>query len=257
MIEVKEIYKKFEDNSGEPTNALLGVNMNIKKGSIYGLVGANGSGKTTLLKHLVGLYLPDSGSISIDDELFINNPQLKERISFISDDLFFFRGYSCKKLKTFYKSMYKKFNEERYEKLVELLGVNPKRSVGRFSKGMQKQVAFIFAMCTMPDILVLDEPIDGLDPLVRINIFNEIIDDVAERGTTVIVSSHNLKEMDGICDWVGIIKGGRMLKEAELDSLKQEYTTTETPSLDEIFVKIYSQDDQKIDKKIETIEVVS
>ena len=253
MVEIKDLYKQFDDYQ-----ALAGMNMNVKKGSIYGLVGVNGSGKTTLLKHIVGVYRADKGNVYIDGDLFQDKPKTKERISFIPDELFFFRGYNCKKLKTFYKNMYPNFNEGRYNKLIDLLEINPKRSVNRFSKGMQKQVAFIFAMCTMPDLLVLDEPIDGLDPLVRVNIFNEIIQDVAERGTTVVVSSHNLKEMDGICDWVGIIKNGRMLKESELDSLKMEYldSTEEAPSLDEIFVKLYNEDKNKIKQNNQKQEVI-
>lgn len=243
MIDIQDLHKTFEDTQGGSYQALSAMTMQVNKGSIYGLVGVNGSGKTTLLKHIVGLYLPDKGSIAIDGSTLVNNAALKERVAFIPDELFFFRSYNCNRLKAFYKNMYPRFSEDRYHKLVELLGINPKRTVARFSKGMQKQVAFIFAMSIMPDLLVLDEPIDGLDPIVRISIFNELIDDVAARGTTVVVSSHNLKEMDGICDHVGIIKGGRMLKEAELDHLKAKHVTTtgETPSLDEIFVKIYSE----------------
>jgi len=241
MLEVQNVSKSFEGFL-----ALDKMNMNIPKSSIYGLVGVNGSGKTTLIKHIIGLFKPDIGVIKIDGlEVFETNENttdLKQRIGVIPDDLYFAPGMSCERLVKFYKNIYGNFDETRYDRLVKTLGINTKKNINRFSKGMQKQVAFIFTMCINPDFLVLDEPIDGLDPIVRITIFEEIIEDVANRGTTVLVSSHNLKEMDGICDYVGIIKGGRMIKESDLDTLKNEYTDGDiTPSLDEIFVKIYRE----------------
>jgi len=218
MVQIQNLTKTFDGFT-----ALDKLNLNIKKGSIYGLVGINGSGKTTAIKHLAGLYRQDGGDVSIDGQAVYNNAPLKARVGFISDELYFFSNYSIKALRKFYVNMYSEtWNEGRYEHLLKMFGLDPKRKISKFSKGMQKQAAFIFAMAIMPDFLLLDEPIDGLDPIVRRQLMQEVIDDVAEREMTVLVSSHNLKEMDGICDAIGIIKSGRMVIERDLDDLKSD-----------------------------------
>jgi len=217
MVAVENLVKTFDGFT-----ALNGLNLNIKKGSIYGLVGVNGSGKTTVIKHLAGIYCQDAGSVSIDGIPVYDNAGLKARVGFISDDLYFFPHYNIRSLRRFYSSMYSTWNDERFHRLMGLFKLDDKRKVSKFSKGMQKQAAFVFAMSIMPDFLLLDEPIDGLDPIVRRLIMQEIIDDVAERQMTVLVSSHNLKEMDGICDAIGIIKSGRMVIERDLDDLKSD-----------------------------------
>jgi ABC-2 type transport system ATP-binding protein len=189
------------------------------------MVGVNGAGKTTAIKHLAGVYRQDAGLVSIDDTPVYDNAPLKARVGYIPDELYFFPFYTMKMQRGFYKRMYGqwgRWNDERYVKLQGLLGLDERRRLGKFSKGMQKQAAFIFTMSAMPDILLLDEPIDGLDPIVRKVVFEFIIEDVAQRGLTVLISSHNLKEMDGICDSVGIIKAGRMGIERDLDDLKAD-----------------------------------
>ena len=232
MIRIENLTKKFEGKA-----AIDGLNLNIKKGSIYGLVGVNGSGKTTAIKHLAGIYKADSGKVTLEEQDIYDNPAIKARIGYVSDELYFFNSYSLKRLARFYKNLYKTFNHERFNKLVGSMGLDIKRRVTGFSKGMQKQVALILSLSIMPDFLLLDEPIDGLDPIVRKKVFEEIIDDVAARQMTVLISSHNLKEMDGICDTIGIIKDGKMLMEKDLDDLKASMTGE--PSLDEIFIYIY------------------
>ena len=217
MVQLQDLTKTFDGFT-----ALDRLNLNIKKGSIYGLVGINGSGKTTAIKHLAGIYRQDNGSVTIGGTPVYNNAEIKEKVGFISDELYFFPNYNIKSLRRFYASMYKNWNEERFRNLLDLFKLDPKRKVSKFSKGMQKQAAFIFAMSIMPDFLLLDEPIDGLDPIVRRVILQEIIEDVAAREMTVLVSSHNLKEMDGICDAIGIIKKGRMVIERDLDDLKTD-----------------------------------
>jgi len=218
MVQIENLCKRFDKHT-----ALNHLNLNVRKGSIYGLVGINGSGKTTAIKHLAGIYRQDSGSVKIAGMPVYDNATVKASMGYIPDDLYFFPQYNMKMLRKFYSAMYAaNWNEKRYQYLLSVFNLDEKRKVARFSKGMQKQAAFIFAMSIMPDILLLDEPIDGLDPIVRKNVFEEIIEDVAERQMTVLVSSHNLKEMDGICDAIGIIKGGRMVIERDLDDLKSD-----------------------------------
>jgi len=217
MVQIENLTKNFDGFT-----ALNKLNLNIKKGSIYGLVGINGSGKTTAIKHLAGIYRQDSGTVTLDGTPVYDNAALKAKVGFISDELYFFPNYNIKNLRKFYAGMYSTWNEERYQHLLAMFKLDDRRKVGKFSKGMQKQAAFIFAMSIMPDFLLLDEPIDGLDPIVRRLIMQEVINDVAVREMTVLVSSHNLKEMDGICDAIGIIKSGRMVIERDLDDLKSD-----------------------------------
>ena len=217
MVQIEDLTKNFDDFT-----ALNGLNLNIKKGSIYGLVGVNGSGKTTAIKHLAGIYRQDSGRVYIDNTPVYDNAALKARVGYIPDELYFFPHYSMKMQRSFLSRMYEKWNDQRYRQLVNLLELDEKRRLSKFSKGMQKQAAFIFAMSIMPDFLLLDEPIDGLDPIVRKVVFEFMIEDVAQRELTVLISSHNLKEMDGICDAIGIIKNGRMTIERDLDDLKAD-----------------------------------
>ena len=217
MVQIENLTKEFDG-----FRALNRLNLNIKKGSIYGLVGINGSGKTTAIKHLAGIYRQDGGHVRIGGMPVYDNEKIKESVGYIPDDLYFFPQYSMNSLRKFYSSMYTNWNEDRYRRLLEVFDLSEKRKVSRFSKGMQKQAAFIFVMSIMPDVLLLDEPIDGLDPIVRKQVFKEIIEDVAERQMTVLISSHNLKEMDGICDSIGIIKNGRMVIERDLDDLKSD-----------------------------------
>lgn len=217
MVQIENLTKEFDGFI-----ALNQLNLNIKKGSIYGLIGVNGSGKTTAIKHIAGIYRQDSGQVLIGGKPVYNNAQLKALVGYIPDDLYFFPQYNMKSLSKFHAKMYKNWNEDRYRRFLSLFDLNDKKRVGKFSKGMQKQVAFIFVMSIMPDVLLLDEPIDGLDPIVRKTVFQEIIDDVAERQMTVLVSSHNLKEMDGICDSIGILKKGQMMIERDLDDLKMD-----------------------------------
>ena len=217
MVQIENVTKKFDGHV-----ALRQLNLNIQKGSIYGLVGVNGSGKTTAIKHLAGVFRQDEGQIQIDGQPVYDNASLKARMGYIADELYFFPQYNMKMLHRFYAAMYLNWNEARYRQLLSFFALDEKRKLSHFSKGMQKQAAFCFVMSIMPDVLLLDEPIDGLDPIVRKQVFEEIIVDVAERQMTVLISSHNLKEMDGICDAIGIIKNGRMIIERDLDELKSD-----------------------------------
>lgn len=217
MIKIENLKKTFDGFT-----ALDNLSLNVKKGAVYGLVGVNGAGKTTIIKHLSGFYRQDEGSVLIDGTPVYDNASIKERVGFISDDIYFFPNYSMKAFQSFYRSLYKGFSDERFDMFVNLFKLDSGRKISRFSKGMQKQAAFVFAMSAMPDVLLLDEPLDGLDPIVRKLTLKHILEDVAERGLTVLVSSHNLKEIEGVCDSVGIVKNGRMLVERDIDELKSD-----------------------------------
>ncbi len=215
MVKVKNLTKTFGN-----FRALDELSLTVPKGSIYGLVGPNGAGKTTIINHLMGVYKPDSGKVLIDGEEVWENTYLKKRVLCINDEWYFYPSFSMKEMAKLYAGLYPNFNRERYEKLSEILPIDENRQIRRFSKGMKKQVAFRLVLSCMPEVLILDEPLDGLDPVMRKQIMNVIISDVAERQMTVIVSSHNLRELEDICDHVGIIHRGKMVLEKPLERLK-------------------------------------
>ncbi len=217
MIKVEGVNKSFD---GFP--ALKNLDLNVKKGSIYGLVGTNGAGKTTIIKHVTGILKQDSGLVHIEEAPVYENEEIKKRLGYIPDDLFFFSPFNLKESSNFYKSVYPNWNQERYTQMVKRFELSERWKLSKFSKGMQKQAAFILTMSSMPDYLILDEPIDGLDPIIRKLVWKYIIEDVAERDMTVLVSSHNLREMEGICDSIGILSKGEMKIERDLDELKSD-----------------------------------
>ena len=218
MIKVNNVTKTFDG-----FRALDGLTMTVEQGSIYGLVGPNGAGKSTILRHIMGVYRPDSGSILVDGQPVFENPAVKARLTAIPDELYYFLSASTRDMMKFYKGFYPKFDEKRYEALKDIFTtVDEKRPIRRLSKGMQKQAAFWLALSARPEILILDEPVDGLDPVMRRQVWRELMHDVSENGTTVLISSHNLRELEDVCDHVGIMKGGRMLLEKGLDELQDE-----------------------------------
>ena len=216
MIEVRNVVKEFEG-----FRALDGLNMTVPKGSVYGLVGPNGAGKSTIIRHLTGIYRQDEGEILIDGSPVFENPAVKNRIAYIPDDIFYFPNATIKEMKEFYRSIYKSFDEKRFAALGEAFELDPKRQMRRLSKGMQKQAAFWIAMSLRPDVVILDEPVDGLDPVMRRQIWSIIMADVAENGTTVLVSSHNLRELEDVCDHVGIMNKGKIMIERGLSELQE------------------------------------
>ncbi len=215
MIEVKDAVKRFDGFA-----ALDGTNITVPKGSVYGLVGPNGAGKSTLIRNLCGVYRLDEGSVAVDGEDVWENEALKARIVTIPDDWYFFSQASIRDMCRFYQGFYPNFSMERYEKLKDVFGIDEHKPIKRFSKGMQKQAAFWLAMSCMPDYLLLDEPVDGLDPVMRRQVWSLMMGDVAERGTTVLVSSHNLRELEDVCDHVGIMDHGKVLLERSLAQLQ-------------------------------------
>lgn len=215
MIEVRDLKKSFGDFW-----ALNGVNISVPRGSVYGLVGSNGAGKTTLIKHLAGVFIPDSGTVTIDGQPSFENVQVKSRVVYIPDDIYFFPQATLLDMKKFYQSVYPLFDEERFKKLHEVFPFDPKRSLRRLSRGMKKQAAFWLGICLKPDLMLLDEPVDGLDPVMRRKVWSVLLQDVAERNMTVFVSSHNLRELEDVCDHVGIMHEGRIILERNLSEIQ-------------------------------------
>ena len=215
MIEVRDAVKKFDGFA-----ALDGANLLVPQGSVYGLVGPNGAGKSTLIRHLTGIYRQDGGTVRVDGQPVWENAPLKARIAAIPDDWYYFMQSTVRDMMRFYKGFYASFSTERYEKLKEVFNIDEKRAIRRLSKGMQKQVAFWLALSCMPDYLILDEPVDGLDPVMRRQVWSLVMGDVAQRGTTVLVSSHNLRELEDVCDHVGIMDHGKVLLERSLAQLQ-------------------------------------
>jgi ABC-2 type transport system ATP-binding protein len=215
MLEMKNVTKTFGK-----FKALDDLSMTVPKGSVYGLVGPNGAGKSTAIRLMTGIYRPDSGSITLEGMPVYENPVNKVRMGYIPDDIFYFPSASMEEMKSFYKGIYPQFDEELYKKLFEAFQLPKKGAIRRFSKGMQKQAAFHLSLCTHPEMLILDEPVDGLDPVMRRQVWSLILSEVAANGTTVLVSSHNLRELEDICDHVGIMDHGKMLLERSLQDMQ-------------------------------------
>ena len=216
MISINNVVKTFDG-----FRALDGLTMQVEKGSIYGLVGPNGAGKSTILRHITGVYRPDSGTIEVDGQPVYENPAVKQRIFSIPDELYYFTSATTRDMMKFYRGIYPNFSTERYEALKDAFAaVDEKHPIRRLSKGMQKQSAFWLSLCCQPDLLVLDEPVDGLDPVMRRQVWSLLMGDVAQRGTTVLVSSHNLRELEDVCDHVGILSKGKVLLQRSLTDLQ-------------------------------------
>ncbi|WJE16027.1 ABC transporter ATP-binding protein [Halobacillus sp. ACCC02827] len=217
MINVKGLHKSFQKEK-----ILNDVTFQVGEGSIYGLLGSNGAGKTSLMRILAGILKQSDGLVQIDGQQVFENEDTQQKVLFLSDSLYFHPQYTTRQMANYYRSMYKAWSEERYEALKEVFPLDEHKKISRFSKGMQRQVAFWLAMSSNPDVLILDEPFDGLDAVMRQRARSLIIQDVAERQMTVLISSHNLREVEDICDHVGILHKGELLLERDLDDLKED-----------------------------------
>ncbi len=215
MLELKNITKRF----GTFT-ALNDLSMTVPKGAVYGLVGPNGAGKSTAIRCATGVYRTDAGAITLDGAPVYENPQAKLRIGIIPDEIFYFPSATLEEMAKFYAGLYPKFDHALFDKLQEVFQLPKNGQLRRFSKGMQKQAAFHLTLCTRPDMLVLDEPVDGLDPVMRRQVMSLILSDVAAHETTVLISSHNLRELEDVCDHVGIMDHGKMLLERNLSDMQ-------------------------------------
>ena len=237
MIQVNHLQKSFDGFL-----ALDGVEMHVGKGEIYGLVGPNGAGKSTLIRHITGVYRPDAGEVLIDGEPVFENKSAKAKFAYIPDDLFYFMQADTMEMKRFYEGIYPQFDAKLFYRLQEFFpSIDVKRNIRRLSKGMQKQVAFWLSICCKPELMILDEPVDGLDPVMRRQIWSIIMSEVAEHKMTVLVSSHNLRELEDVCDHVGIMHQGKIRIERSLSDLQSNVSkiqvacTSGMPKLPENF----------------------
>lgn len=215
MIEVTGLSKSFDN-----IQALQQVSATIQKGSIFGLIGSNGAGKSTFLRLLAGIYRPDAGTIRIDGQPVYENEALKQRIFYISDDQFYFPNSNMEEMAQYYAVIYEKFSWERFRQLTELFQLDGKRKLNTFSKGMQKQAHMILALASQPAYLFCDETFDGLDPVMRQAVKRLLADAVVSQQLTPIIASHNLRELEDICDHIGLLHQGGIIFERELDNLQ-------------------------------------
>ena len=212
MITGIDIVKDFDG-----LKALDGASFTVETGSVYGLVGPNGSGKSTLIRHIMGIFKPDSGMLNIDGETVYENPSVKGRMAYVPDEIYYMSGATIAGMAKLYAGVYPRFDRERLGRLLEAFpSLSEKSSFRKMSKGMQKQASVLLALSCRADILVLDEPMDGLDPLARHNVWKLILESVAEEETTVLVSSHNLRELEDVCDHIGIMDHGRIIDERDM-----------------------------------------
>ena len=215
MIELRNLTKTFGN-----FKALDELTLTVPKGAVYGLVGPNGAGKSTAIRHMTGVYRPDSGSVTIGGQQVYENPAVKQTIGYIPDEIFYYPTATLEDMRKFYRGLYPKFDDKLFDRLKEVFSLPETTPLRRYSKGMQKQAAFHLALCMRPEVLILDEPVDGLDPVMRRQVMSLILTDVAEHGTTVLISSHNLRELEDVCDHVGIMDRGKMLLEKSLADMQ-------------------------------------
>ena len=215
MIEFNGITKKFGDFV-----ALDNVDLKIPEGTAFGLLGSNGAGKSTILRVISGIYKQENGTAEIDGDKIYDNPSVKERVFFINDETVQFSKFTLIELKNYYKAFYPKFSEEVFNKLLQKIKLPVDKKIEKFSKGMKRQAVVIIGISCQTDYLFLDEAFDGLDPTMRIIVKNMLVDAMLDRKLTTVISSHNLKEINEICDTVALLHQGKIIFNRELDDVK-------------------------------------
>ena len=218
MLKAENITVRYGENT-----VVDQLSFHLQEGQWLMLVGPNGAGKSTLLRCLSGVSQPDSGVILVDGQPVYENPDLKSRIAYIPDDLYYFTSASLMDMKRFYQGFFPTFDEELFKKLADIFPIDPKKSIRHLSKGMQKQAAFWLNLSLQPDLFLLDEPVDGLDPVMRRQLWSLIMGEVERRQVAVVISSHNLRELEDVCDHVGVIDHGKMLLERALSQLQEDF----------------------------------
>ena len=215
MLEIKNVFKSFGQKM-----VLDHLNLEVQEGSIFGLVGVNGAGKSTLLRLIAGVYEPDAGTIVFNGEDTYNNENIRADIAFVSDETRFPHGATIASMKVLYKTMYR-FDENRYQKYLKLFELDPKASIVTLSKGMKRRVSLLFALSICPKLLLLDEAYDGLEPLARLRFKQALVELIEDEKNTVIISGHNLKELEDICDSFGILEEGKIMTYGDLLTSRQ------------------------------------
>lgn len=233
MLEIKNVTKAFKDKS-----VLDDVSLNIDHGSIFGLVGVNGAGKSTLLRSIAGIYSLDDGLVLFEGLDTYVDPEIRKRIFLVSDDPYYPYGSSIKSLKMFYKSFYD-FDEEVYQKYLNLFKLSETDNISNFSKGMKRQAMLLIALACKPDLLLLDEAFDGLDPIVRVHIKNALSDLIEDNNSLIIISSHNLKELEDICDSYGILENGHIETYGDLLESKANINKYQLAFKEEVDIEMF------------------
>ena len=218
MIQLQNVNKKLDTKI-----VLQNLNWNINAGKVHGLVGPNGSGKSTILRLIAGIYEVDSGNVTIDAQPIFENPHLKKQIMFVSDDPFFLHQATLDEMMIFYQSFYQSFNKEIYDKLIKLFLLDTNVKINTFSKGMRRQASLILAFSTAPKYILLDEAFDGLDPVMRLALKRIITDEILTNQMTVIISSHNIRELEDICDEIVLIQNGEINLSGDVDTIHKAY----------------------------------
>lgn len=243
MIKISNLSKKYDKE-----NVIDNLSVIINDGCIYGLVGSNGAGKSTLLRMINGIFLPDTGHILIDDEEVFENEKIKQELVFVPDDLFFYPGYTLLDMAKYYEAMYKKFDMEYLKKLASILKLDLNKKISTFSKGMKRQCALICALSTKAKYMFFDETFDGLDPVIRNTMKKIMASLMEEEKITIVMTSHNLRELEDICDNLGLLHKGGILFESDIDSIKTNMYKVQI-SLDKDFSKDSFKDIEVINFK--------
>lgn len=218
------------------------INLHVNKGSIFGLIGPNGMGKTTLIKCITGIYNVDSGEIKVCGENIFNNPNIKEKVGYIADYNNYFEEFKVRDIKEFFKLTYKNFDNERFNNLNDIFNIPLNKSIKKISKGMRTRLAIALNLSIRPKIIVMDEPTSGLDPIIRRKLLNVLLDEVAQRETTLFISSHNLGELERICDSIAIIDKGKIKYSNSIQEMKENIRKLQVVFKDEVSVDIETWD---------------
>lgn len=222
MIDIKNVSKSYGS-----CKSLENINSRISDSAIYGLIGSNGSGKSTLLRIMSGILASDEGEVTYNGEKIYENPLVKSSVVYLSDEQYFIPNSNLDEMAAFYSSVYRTFSKLKYRELINLFGLDGTRKISTFSKGMKKQAAVLLGLSCYPKFLLCDETFDGLDPVMRKLVMRIFVKEVAENGMTTVIASHNLREIEDICDHIGLIHGGKLLFESNLDDLKSEIHTVQ------------------------------
>ena len=228
MIKVENVTKKLDDHV-----VLSNLNCVMPKGSVFGLIGSNGAGKSTLLRVITGVYQTNKGVVTVDGDLVYENPDVKNRLIYVPDELFFLPGANMDRMAKMYASIYSNFNSDKFDHLAQIFKLDPEENINKFSKGMKRQAAIILALCTGADYLFFDETFDGLDPVKRNLVRNLIAEDAIDNGTTVIITSHSLRELEDTCDQLALLHDGGIVFESDVQNIKTSLFKVQIAFLDQ------------------------
>ena len=244
MIQAQNVSKSYES-----TPVINNIDLELKQSSIYGLIGANGAGKTTLIKTLCGIYAPDRGYVRLHDKDVYKDSEIRQNIAYVPDSITFYNTFTVKDMKDFYKSIYKKWDEERYKTLREVFTFDEKKRIKHLSKGMKTQLLLLIALSCKPEVILMDDPTSGLDPFIRKEVLNLIVQDVSSCGTSVLISTHNVAELEQICDTVGFIDKGHIKVQQDMENLKTSYKKIQIAFKDDMSEEFKKEFNPYISKK--------